>query len=100
MASADIRIDSPHSSTPQRHRAQATFHAAVPLVVVGGLGVLIALLYQTAIPSLIALWNSEPAYPFGYLIPALSLLIAAATWRRRGAPLQYNVDKADLRSGL
>lgn len=100
MASADIRIDSAHSTTLQRHRAQATFNAAVPLVVISGLGVLVGLLYQTALPSLTALWNSEPAYPFGYLIPALSLLIAAATWRRRGAPLQYDVAKADLRGGL
>lgn len=59
----------------------------------------VAVLYRPTAPALVRLWNAEPTYLFGYLIPALALLAATAIWRRGGGPLVVEVPQAEVRRG-
>lgn len=87
MATADV---SPVRTSSARWPAVP---AAAALVV------LVGVLYQPTALALVRLWNTEPHYLFGYLIPALSLLTALASWRREGGPLRDRVAPADVRRG-
>lgn len=87
MATADIR-----PLTKPLIRIVAAPAAAVLIGLVG-------LLYQSTALALARRWNTEPIYLFGFLIPALSLLSAAAVWRRGGGPLGEQVAATDVRRG-
>lgn len=77
-------------------RAAGSRGAALPLAVLGAC----VAIYWPTLSRLPAVWETDPNYSHGYIIPFASLWFAWLAWRKHGLPVAERVDLSDAPAGI
>jgi len=73
--------------------------AAAAAVVIGALA-LVVLFYRDTIAALIEVWNLDPNYSHGFMVPVASAIFAGQAWLNHGPPLRRQVPRLAVIKGL
>lgn len=65
-----------------------------------GLFGVVAVIYGPLVPELIQVWDTDPNYSHGFVVPLVSLAFAWMAWKEVGAPLRQTVDNRVVIAGL
>jgi exosortase len=82
------------SPAGQRHRVRCDL---LPLALAA---VLIGTLYWQTAVALAAVWNVDPNYSHGFLVPLISLIFALVAWKRFGSPVRRDVGAGAFLLGM